>query len=145
MKPKSIATIHDISSVVYQVQTTYPDNEKREPKDAFKGYAAHAFITLKTAKALEKKKQVAQDKDMAIFTDPAIFIDSTTGDKVNSTMNFTNPEDAFRVAAFIRDKCRIMSGWSHGTLWEKRYRGKIRTRVVMMSSRTTVHHIVESD
>lgn len=141
MKPRSVSKLKDKSSVVFRVETTFPNNARNDEK--FGSYAAHAFIHLSTVDKLKGRR--ANQECMAIFTHRDVFREKDNPPSViTSTMDFKNPEDAFRVAAFIRDECHLMGGYEHGTDWEKKYRKPIKTRVVMISTRETVHEVVEA-
>ncbi|AGR48010.1 hypothetical protein SmphiM12_378 [Sinorhizobium phage phiM12] len=144
-KPRTVATLNDSASVIFRVETNYPGSNP----DDFGSVAAYAFIH--NSSVDEMNNRVACREHMTIWTHREVFRDYTVASSesiytgyVTETMDFHNPEDAFRVARFIRDECQLMSGYEHGTEWEKNHRGPIKTRVVMISSRKTIHEVVEA-
>ncbi|AKF13557.1 hypothetical protein PHIN3_294 [Sinorhizobium phage phiN3] len=143
-KPRTVATLNDSASVIFRVETNYPGSTP----DGFGTYAAYAFIHNSSVDELNNR--VASRKHMAIWTHREMFRDNMITEPglydgyVTETMDFQIPEDAFRVARFIQNECQLMCGYEHGTEWEKNHRGPIKTRVVMISSRKTIHEVVEA-
>lgn len=104
----------------------------------FGDYSASAFVHRSVLKNL---KGLAPDSMLAIHTHRDVFMD---GDKeVFGTMTFDKAEPAFKLAKFIKDQCKLHAGYKHGTPWEHNYRGKIDTRVIMISTRATIHEVEE--
>jgi hypothetical protein len=151
LKPKAVQKILDQNSTSFVVRSTYPDEDKIESLTTFNSYAGYAFIHKDVATQLVAENRCAASRDRAIWTHREMFRDHIVAEPgeytgyVTDALIFTLASDAFRVAEFIAEHCRLISGYSHNTEWEKKHRGVIRTRVVLVQRRVTEHVVIQSN
>ncbi len=107
------------TSVIYKVETTWPDKDKPEEADVFSSRYSSAYT-------LDDDPGSGYEK-LATIRRPDLFGKRVTSD----SLHFATAEDAHAVADLLSEHGRMTSGWTGVEEWRKNYRGSIKARVVL--------------
>ena len=116
---------------LYKVETTWPDTDKPEDAEKFSTYYSHAYTLVD-----DPGKQHAK---LACIRRADLF-----GKRIGNGENMYFPDNpsAQAVAKLLREQGRMGAGWEGPEDWRKKYRGELKTRVVLEIV-TTHREIIE--
>lgn len=126
--PRVAATLSDKSSTYYQVETTYPTDDESN-KDRFSSYYRTSYVS------------IDDTRELLVRTRPDLFPEDEMHGR--DVCAFKTYEPARRLADFLTEKGRFRSAFTGQEDWRKKYDRPIRARVVLVSSRTTRHELVD--
>lgn len=119
------------TSLVYKVETNYPDASKPDHEDnSFNSYYAWAYTDV--------REPGSQNKYMLINTQKELF-----DKRIGESLIFENLDDAKKVANFLREYGRIGSGWNGNERWHMDRRGPLKVRIVEEYSTISRHVVIE--